>query len=139
MFSIGCIQARDCASSNCPTGIATMNSKRFRVIDVEQRSKRVLNFHKNTINAVAEMLESTAISHPVNLTRRHIVRRLSASQIRLEDQIYPKVNKGALLRNEKVEDPRLEVYWSRVSGESFNPIDEQSIENALEEEYEQIN
>ncbi len=139
MFSIGCIQARDCASSNCPTGIATMDPSRYRVLDVQQRAKRVANFHKNTVYAVAEMLESTGLGHPSDLTRRYIVRRLSASQIRLEDQIYPKVEKGALLRNEKVEDPRLEVYWPRVNGNSFNPIDEKSIEAALEKEYKQIN
>ena len=140
MFSIGCIQARDCASSNCPTGIATMNPERYRVIDISQRAQRVANFHRNTMNAVAEMLESTGLPHPVELTRRYIVRRLSASQIRLEDQIYPKVEKGALLRKEKVEDPRLEVYWPRVSGNSFKPTeDEDSIEDALEDVYEQIN
>ena len=27
MFSIGCIQAKDCASGHCPTGIATMDPK----------------------------------------------------------------------------------------------------------------
>ena len=139
MFSIGCIQARDCASSNCPTGIATMDPSRYRVLDVSKRAKRVANFHKNTIYALAEMLESTGLAHPKDLTRRHIVRRLSASQIRLEDQIYPKVEKGALLANKRVEDPRLEVYWPRVSGDSFNPIDEQAVEVALEKEYKQIN
>ena len=85
------------------------------------------------------MLESTGLPHPVELTRRYIVRRLSASQIRLEDQIYPKVEKGALIRNEKVEDPRLQVYWPRVSGNSFKPIDEDTIEDALEDVYEPIN
>jgi glutamate synthase domain-containing protein 2 len=139
MFSIGCIQARDCASSNCPTGVATMNPNRYRVIDVKQRAQRVANFHKNTLYAVAEMLESTGLPHPSELTRRYIVRRLSASQIRLEDQIYPKVEKGALLRKGKVEDPRLEVYWPRVTGKSFKPQDESKIEKALEHEYEQIN
>ena len=139
MFSIGCIQARDCASSNCPTGIATMNPARYRVLDVAQRAKRVANFHKNTIYAVAEMLESTGLAHPKDLTRRYIVRRLSASQVRLEDQIYPKVENGALLRNEKVEDPRLEVYWPRVTGDSFNPTDDKAVELALENEYKQIN
>ena len=139
MFSIGCIQARDCASGHCPTGIATMDKKRYRVIDVKNRASRVARFHKNTVTAVAEMLESTGLTHPTDLTRRYIVRRLSASQIRLEDQIYPKVDKGALLRDEKVEDPRLAVYWNRVSKDSFSPNDEEATEKALEEEYEQIN
>ena len=139
MFALGCIQARDCASGECPTGITTMNPRRYRVIDIHNRAARVSRFHVNTVEAVGEMLESTGIDHPVNLTRRHIVRRLSSSQIRLEDQIYPKVEKGSLLRGEEVEDPRLSVYWSRVSGESFNPKKDSDTEKALESAYQQIN
>jgi hypothetical protein len=116
-----------------------MNPGRYRVIDIDNRAKRVSSFHKNTVDAVGEMLESTGISHPVNLTRRHIVRRLSSSQIRLEDQIYPKVEKCALINGEEVEDPRLKVYWNRVSGDSFYPSDDSSAEKALESAYEQIN
>ena len=50
------------------------------------------------------------------------MRRLSASQIKLADQIYPKVENGALLRGEAVEDARLSVYWDRVDKSSFQPI-----------------
>ena len=121
IFSIGCIQARDCASNRCPSGVATMDPKRYRVVDVEDRSKRVFNFHRNSIEAVAELLEASGLTHTNQLTRRHIVRRLSASQIRLADQIYPKVEVNALIEGKSVEDPRLKVYWDRVTGDSFNP------------------
>ena len=50
------------------------------------------------------------------------MRRLSASQIKLADQIYPKVENGALLRGETVEDARLSVYWDRVDKSSFQLI-----------------
>ena len=123
MFSIGCIQARDCASSNCPSGVATMNPKRYRVIDVNDRAKRVLNFHKNTLIAVVEMLEAAGLQHTHELNRRHIVRRLSASQIKLADQIYPRVEINALINGGVVDDPRLAAYWDRVNGDSFQPVD----------------
>ena len=122
MFSIGCIQARDCASGHCPTGVATMDPKRYRVIDVKDRTERVYNFHKNTRFALKEILEAAGFAHPNELNRRHIVRRLSASQIKLADQIYPKVENGALLRGESVEDARLSVYWDRVDQSSFHPV-----------------
>ena len=121
MFSIGCIQARDCASGHCPTGIATMDPKRFRVIDVKDRAERVYNFQKNTRFALKELLEAAGLEHPSQLNRRHIVRRLSASQIKLADQIYPKVDFGALLNGNKVEDARLSSYWERVDQSSFQP------------------
>ena len=122
MFSIGCIQARDCASGHCPTGIATMDPKRYRVIDIKDRAERVYNFQKNTRFALKELLEAAGLNHPNELNRRHIVRRLSASQIKLADQIYPKVENGALLRGESVEDVRLSSYWDRVDQSSFQPV-----------------
>ena len=122
MFSVGCIQARDCASGHCPTGIATMDPKRYRVIDIEDRAERVYNFQRNTRFALKELLEAAGLTHPQDLNRRHIVRRLSASQIKLADQIYPKVETGALIRNEDVEDVRLSSYWERVDQSSFQPV-----------------
>ena len=123
MFAVGCIQARDCASSRCPSGVATMDPKRYRVIDVEDRAQRVYNFHHNSVEAVAEMLESAGLQHPSQLNRRHIVRRVSASKILLADQIYPRVEINALIEGKEVADPRLAVYWSRVTGDSFYPKD----------------
>ena len=123
MFSIGCIQAKDCASGHCPTGIATMDPGRYRVIDVQDRADRVYNFQKNTRFALKELLEAAGLTHPSQLNRRHIVRRLSASQIKLADQIYPKVKPGALLRSEDVQDARLSSYWDRVDHSSFRPTD----------------
>jgi glutamate synthase domain-containing protein 2 len=121
MFTLGCIQARDCASNHCPSGVATMDPKRYRVLDVAERAARVRNFHANTVHAFAEMLEATGLAHPSGLTRRHIVRRLSAGQILLEDQIYPHVNDGELLQGLPSADPRLASYWQRVDGSSFAP------------------
>jgi len=127
MFALGCIQAKDCGSGHCPTGITTMDPQRYRAIDIPSRAQRVRNFHKHTLEAVAELLGAAGIPHPKDLNRRHIVRRLSASQIKLADQIYPRVSDGALLTGEGViEDPRLRTYWSLVSKDSFHLSDEQT-------------
>lgn len=123
MFSLGCIQARDCSSGKCPTGIATMEPARYRVLDVDDRSDRVASFHRNTINAVSELLESAGLTHPQELTRRHIVRRLPSSNIRLLDQIYPKLEPNSLMPKKfDVEDDRIQVFWDKVSGDSFNAV-----------------
>jgi hypothetical protein len=98
-----------------------MDKKRYRALDVESRAKRVYNFQRNTRYALKELLEAAGLSHTNELTRRHIVRRLSGSQIVLADQIYPKVEDGALIRGQHVEDARLSSYWNRVTAASFNP------------------
>ena len=124
MFSIGCIQCRSCHTGECPTGIATMDPMRYRAIDIEDRSKRAFNFHKNTLFVLKELLEAVGVNDPYELNRRHVVRRLSESEIRLADQIYPKALKGELLKKGKktIADPRLNVYWDKVSPKSFNFI-----------------
>ena len=99
-----------------------MDPKRYRVVDVAMKAHRVWNFHHHkTIRAVAEMIGAAGVAHPKALNRRHIVRRLSGSEILLADQIYPRVEPSALLRGEIVADQRLAVYWSKMSGASFQP------------------
>ena len=122
MFAIGCIQCRSCHTGECPSGIATMDPMRYRAIDIEDRSERAFNFHKNTLFVFKELLESVGVNHPAELNRRHIVRRLSESEIRLADQIYPKVEKGELIKKGKISvaDPRLDVYWNKVTPNNFN-------------------
>jgi hypothetical protein len=100
-----------------------MDQSRYRVIDVNDRAERVVNFHQNTVKALTEMLEAAGLNHTHQLNRRHIVRRLSASQIKLADQIYPRVEVNALIDGKPVDDPRLASYWHRVTGDSFHPID----------------
>ena len=120
MFSVGCIQGLACESGNCPTGVATMNPKRYRALDIDDRASRVANFHKNTLHVVKEMIEACGLQHPAELNRRHIVRRVSSSQIMLADQLFPRVPPDTLINGEKCDDPRLDVYWSRVSADSFS-------------------
>ena len=120
MFALGCIQARDCASGHCPTGITTMDPARYRAIDIESRAQRVMTFHKNTLEAVAEMLGAAGIDHPIRLNRRHVERRFSGSEIKLADEVYPKVEIGALFGDGLMEDMRIKKYWPLVTGDSFN-------------------
>ncbi len=122
MFALGCIQARSCASDHCPTGIATMDPSRYRVLDIPLKANRVANFHRNTLDAVGELIGAAGIHHPSELTRRHIVRRLSGSEILLADQIYPSITNGQLFTDEPIADPRLAVYWDRVGQDQFSPI-----------------
>jgi glutamate synthase domain-containing protein 2 len=46
MFSIGCIQAQACHTNRCPVGVATQDPLRQRALDVNDKSERVVRFHK---------------------------------------------------------------------------------------------
>src|SRR5690606_17767158 len=56
MFAIGCIQSRTCHTNRCPTGVATQDPLRQRALVVPDKAERVYHFHRNTLQALSEML-----------------------------------------------------------------------------------
>jgi len=55
MFSVGCIQALRCNENTCPTGVTTQDPSRIKAIDVEEKSPRVANYHRNTIKSFLDL------------------------------------------------------------------------------------
>ncbi len=53
MFAVGCIQSQSCHTDRCPTGVATQDRVRQRVLAVFDKFQRVANFHKETVKALA--------------------------------------------------------------------------------------
>ena len=74
MFSLGCIQALRCNTNACPTGVATQDKHLEKGLVVSDKSERVYNFHKNTVNAVKELLGATGHEHTSQLTVHDLVR-----------------------------------------------------------------
>ena len=66
------------------------------------------------------MLGAAGIDHPIRLNRRDVERRFSGSEIKLADEVYPKVETGALFGDGLMEDMRIKKYWPLVTGDSFN-------------------
>lgn len=62
MFSLGCIQALRCDSGQCPVGIATQDKKLYKGLDITSKSVRVANFHRNTLNALAEFIGACGVA-----------------------------------------------------------------------------
>jgi glutamate synthase domain-containing protein 2 len=97
MLAIGCIQALECNTNTCPTGVATQNPKLSAGLNVDNKKQRVANYHHETIKAAVELMGAAGISHPDKLHRSHIYRRVSANQIQTYAEMYPYLLKGSLL------------------------------------------
>ena len=97
MLSLGCIQALECNTNTCPTGVATQNPNLYKGLDVNLKKVRVANFQHETVKAAVELMSAAGIEHPDNLHRSHIYRRVSANQIQTYAEMYPYVLKGSLL------------------------------------------
>lgn len=120
MFSIGCIQAQSCHTDKCPTGVATQDPLRQRAIVVEDKAQRVVNFHRNTLKALAELLGASGLPHPSDLRAHHIVRRTSPSEVRLLSALLPDMEPGAILRND-MKQYVYQQWWGMARADTFSP------------------
>lgn len=120
MFSLGCIQALNCHSDKCPSGVATQDPNRSRHLDIVDKTARVYHFHRNTLKALAEMLGAAGLSHPSELGPEHIIRRVSENEIQSYDQIFTFLKPNELL-NAKCEHTVFKHYWENARADSFQP------------------
>lgn len=97
MFALGCIQSLSCHTNRCPVGVATQDGMRQRALVVPDKAERVLNFHRNTMKALAEMIAAAGLNHPSQLGPHHLVRRVSLTEIRLFSQLHIFLEEGELL------------------------------------------
>ena len=119
MFAIGCIQSQSCHTNKCPTGVATQDPLRQRALVVPDKAERVHNFHRNTLKALAEMIAAAGLSHPAQIEAKHLVRRMSASEIKLYSQLHVFLKPGELLR-EEVSGEFYRRMWAMARADSFD-------------------
>lgn len=120
MFSLGCIQALSCHTGRCPSGVATQDPRRGKKLDVENKSHRVYNFHKNTLEALQNLLEASGLRHPNELGPEHIVRRVSKTAVHSYIDLFPFLAPGALLEG-KTGMAVFDKYWAESKPDSFDP------------------
>jgi glutamate synthase domain-containing protein 2 len=68
LLALGCIQALDCHSNHCPTGIATQDAKRQRALDVEGASERVAMYAQALQHEVMTLTKSCGYTSPSQFT-----------------------------------------------------------------------
>ncbi|MFG6666093.1 FMN-binding glutamate synthase family protein [Halomonas sp. HNIBRBA4712] len=123
MFSLGCIQALNCHSDKCPSGVATQDPKRSRYLDVADKTERVYHFHRNTLKALGEMLAAAGLTHPLELGPEHIIRRVSENEVQSLDQIFTFLKPDELLGGES-QHTVFNHYWKQARSDSFQPPSE---------------
>ncbi|WP_095159509.1 FMN-binding glutamate synthase family protein [Pseudomonas sp. Irchel 3E13] len=120
MFAIGCIQSQSCHTNACPTGVATQDPLRQRALVVPEKADRVFSFHRNTLHALAEMLAAAGLEHPSELKPKHLVRRISPSEIRLFSQVHLFLKPGELLSG-SIDSEFYARMWRMARSDSFEP------------------
>jgi glutamate synthase domain-containing protein 2 len=93
---------------------------RQRALVVPDKAQRVFNFHRNTLKALAEMLAAAGLDHPSQLSAKHLVRRMSATEIKLFSQLHVFLKPGELQTGE-VNGEFYSRMWQMARADSFEP------------------
>ena len=118
MFALGCVQSVHCNTNRCPTGIATQDVSRQAALIVPDKAERVYNFHRLTLRALSDMLAAAGLEHPDQLGPHHLVRRVSATEIRLFSDLHIFLKPGSLL-DDSCEHGFYRENWARASAARF--------------------
>ncbi|MDT4831995.1 hypothetical protein FQZ97_655300 [compost metagenome] len=103
--------------------MATQDPLRQRALVVPDKAQRVANFHRNTLKALAEMIAAAGLSHPSQIEAKHLVRRLSASEIKLYSQLHVFLAPGELLGGD-ISGEFYRRMWQMARADRFeaNPV-----------------
>ncbi|MBV8747910.1 MAG: FMN-binding glutamate synthase family protein [Xanthobacteraceae bacterium] len=119
MFALGCVQAQTCHTDHCPSGVATQNRLRQRALVVETKAERVARFHHNTLAALGELVGATGLAHPNELRPYHILKRLSASEVKSFADVYKFLSPRELISG--TSDPFFAHQWAIADHRLFTP------------------
>ena len=72
MLSIGCIQAQQCHTGHCPSGVATHNAWLIRGVDVPTKSKRAAQYLKGLRKEILQLTYACGYTHPCQFTGKDI-------------------------------------------------------------------
>jgi glutamate synthase domain-containing protein 2 len=119
MFALGCVQSVSCNTNRCPTGVATQDRLRQAALVVPDKAERVYNFHRLTLQGLSDMLAAAGLQHPDDLLPHHLVRRISATEVKQFDQLHTFIEPGALIDG-SLQDGFYAENWRRACATSFH-------------------
>ncbi|MFY9836636.1 MAG: FMN-binding glutamate synthase family protein [Xanthobacteraceae bacterium] len=120
MFALGCIQSRSCHTDRCPTGVSTQDRSRQRALVVPDKAERVYNFHRATIESLAELVAAAGLDHPHQLVLAHFSRRVSPHEVKSFVDLYPALTPGELIGGTR--DERFKGAWAMASAKEFRAL-----------------
>ena len=103
--------------------MATQDPLRQKALVVPSKIERVHNFHRNTLEALKELVQAAGLKHPNQITANHVVRRVAGDKVKLLANHLEFVAPGALLAATRGEAdwPHnvYKVYWPISRSDSF--------------------
>lgn len=88
MVAVGCIQALECNTNTCPTGVATQDQSLMQGLDVNDKSIRIFNFHKKTVHSLVEILAAAGVKDISEIKKSMFYRRVNETETLTFDKLY---------------------------------------------------
>ena len=88
MLALGCIQALKCNTNQCPTGVTSNDPKFMRGLVVEDKWKRVRNYHEEILKDFLELFAASGCSYLSELNRSLIHKKVGEEIVSYQS-IYP--------------------------------------------------
>jgi glutamate synthase domain-containing protein 2 len=117
MMAVGCLQAQVCHTNKCPVGVATQDPIRQRALHVGNKSERVAQYHRNTMDALVEMVAAIGLEHPNQIRPNHVFRRITPERAVSYAEAFRFLKEGELLNG--CDDPQFKADWEMASIDSF--------------------
>ncbi len=118
MFAVGCIQAQQCHTGHCPTGVTSQDPSRNRAVVVSDKSQRVAAFHGQTIHALAELVGAAGMASPSDLRPYHFMRRAGPDRVLSLADLYRGLAPGELLAG--TDHPQFKHAWAMARADTFD-------------------
>lgn len=78
-MALGCIMSLSCHSDKCPTGIATQNKRRQRVLNIENKAERVAHYADEMHRELFMLAASCGERHPSDLSPKNLRQVIASS------------------------------------------------------------
>jgi len=119
MLAVGCIQALECNTNHCPTGVATHIPHLVKGLHVGDKEVRVANFHQETIKNFIEIMAAAGIHHPENINRKMVSRRVFMNNVQTYEDIYPYIATGCLKDDDGIPEDLIDD-WMAARTDRFH-------------------
>jgi glutamate synthase domain-containing protein 2 len=106
MFALGCIQALQCNTNHCPTGVATQHWWLQRGLDPTDKTVRVASYMKAVHKDVMMIVRALGVEHPNEISRQQMSMIVEPGRRVALTEIYPTTMKAyhqtRILRRDKM-------------------------------------
>ena len=89
MMAQGCVQSLICNTNECPIGVATQNEALIKGLVVADKSQRVANFQRETVEVFIQIIAAAGLTDTKQINRTHVYRRIDQACIKRYDELFP--------------------------------------------------